>query len=548
MSSKTRQTSKVFVFLLQTTLCAAYAAGQRPCEQLTKLKLGKATVTEATIVPAGAFKFPAPTTIVAPSVDLGAYCRIEGVARPTSDSEIKFEVWMPVNGWNGKYVQVGNGGFAGRIPTVAMTAPLARGYATAGTDDGHTGPERPDASWALGHPEKVIDFGYRAVHQTALQTKAIIRAFYGKNPAREYFDGCSDGGREALMEAQRFPKDFDGIIVGAPANYWTHHFAGFIWNEKALLDNPASTIPVSKLAIVQRAALAACNSLDGVKDGLIEDPRQCHFDPATIQCQGTDGGDCLSAPQVEALKKIYAGPTNPRTGDVIFPGYVAGDEAPLWNWPFWIVGLTSPHESVQALFGNAFFSDMVFENPKWDFYTFDFDKDVATADQKMGPILNSNDPNLKPFKAHGGKLIQYHGWSDAAIAPLNSINYYDRVAAAVGGKNHKNSLATLGDFYRLFMAPGVGHCGGGSGPGDFGDLALGTRLQPHDPDHDVLNALEQWVEDGKAPDKLIATKYSEKKIVMTRPLCPYPQIAQYKGSGDSNDATNFACVGPKETQ
>ncbi len=537
-----------FPLLILTTLWVENAGAQQPCEHLTKLKLEQATITSSAVVPAGAFKFPAPTTIAAPSVDLGAYCRVEGVARPTSDSEIKFEVWMPVSGWNGKYLQVGNGGFAGHIPAVAMTSPLERGYATAGTDDGHTGPEKPDASWALGHPEKVVDFGYRAVHQTTLQAKTVIRAFYGKKPARAYFDGCSDGGREALMEAQRFPKDFDGIVVGAPANYWTHHFAGFIWDEKALLDDPASAIPVNKLPIVQRAALVACDTLDGAKDGLIEDPPRCQFDPATIQCQGASDVDCLSAPQVEALKKIYAGPRNPRTGEVVFPGYVPGDEAPLWNWPFWIIGLTSARDSAQALFGNAFFGEMVFENPKWDFHNFDFDKDVALADERMGPILNSNDPNLKPFKAHDGKLIQYHGWSDAAIAPQNSINYYERVAAAVG-RGGQDSLATLGDFYRLFMAPGVGHCGGGSGPGDFGDLALGSRLQPHDPDHDVLSALEQWVENGKAPEKIIATKYegagSKRNVVMTRPLCPYPQIAHYKGMGDTNDAANFACIAPK---
>lgn len=538
----------LLAILIFPTLWPAFAAAQQPCERLTQLKLDKTTVTSTAVVPAGAFKFPAPTNIVAPSLDLSAYCRVEAVARPTSDSEIKFEVWMPVTGWNGKYLQMGNGGFAGKIPTVAMTSPLHRGYATAGTDDGHTVTVHTDASWALGHREKIIDFGYRAIHLTAVHTKAILRAFYGRDPARAYFEGCSDGGREALMEAQRYPKDFEGIIVGAPANDWTRLMSGFVWNEKALQEDPASWIPLKKLAAVQRAALAACDSLDGVKDGLIEDPRACHFDPHTILCQGSDTAECLTAPQVEALKNIYDGLKNPRTGELLFPGYVAGDEATLWDWPFWIVGFTAASEAAQPQFANQFFSNMMFDNPKWDFHTFDFDKDVTLTDKKMGPILNSNDPNLKPFQAHGGKLIQYHGWSDAAIAPLNSINYYERVAAAMGGGN-RDSFATLGGFYRLFMVPGMGHCGGGSGPGDFGDLALGSRLQPHDPDHDVLSALEQWVEGGKAPDKLIATKYnSAKGIIMTRPLCPYPQIAHYQSSGDTNDAANFECRTSKKTE
>jgi feruloyl esterase len=231
-----------------------------------------------------------------------AFCRVAGVAKPTSDSEIKFELWLPASGWNGEFEQVGNGGFAGTIPLAAMAEPLLRGYATAGTDDGHVG--GTDVSWAIGHPEKVIDFGYRAVHETSVQAKTILREFYGKDPKRSYFVGCSDGGREALMEAQRFPADFYGIVAGAPANFWTHlNFKG-LWDERALLDDPASYIPPSKLPALQNAAIAACDTLDGVKDGLIQNPKLCHFDPAEIQCKGADGPDCLTAPQVEAAKKI----------------------------------------------------------------------------------------------------------------------------------------------------------------------------------------------------------------------------------------------------
>ena len=285
-------------------------SAQQPCEKLAGLKLSHTAIASAALVAEG----PLPGATApgnAPAIIVPARCVVKAVAKPTSDSEIKFEVWLPAAGWNGKYQQVGNGGWAGTIPAAAMVEPLRRGYATAGTDDGHEG--GAGASWAVGHPEKLIDFGYRAVHETSVQAQAIIRAFYGKDPSYSYFVGCSDGGREALMEAQRYPEDFAGIIAGSPANFWSHLFTGFIWNEQALLKDPASSIPPGKLPAIQKAALAACDSLDGVQDGLIEDPRTCHFDPQVMLCKGADSQDCLTAPQILALKKIYAGPTSPRT-------------------------------------------------------------------------------------------------------------------------------------------------------------------------------------------------------------------------------------------
>jgi len=521
-----------------TALVAGPAAAQKSCQSLTSLTLANTTITSATSVAAGAYKPPAGPGVPAPNEPLPAFCRVAGISRPTSDSEIKFEVWLPVAGWNGKYEQVGNGGYAGTIPLFSMAEPLLRGYATAGTDDGHTG--GTDVRWAIGHPEKVADFGYRAVHETSFAAKKIVEAFYAKSLARSYFVGCSDGGREALMEAQRYPDDFSGIVAGSPANNWTRLQAGGVWNERALKDAPGSEVPPAKLAVLQNAVLAACDAIDGVKDGIIANPRRCHFDPGVIQCRDGDGPQCLTAPQVVAVRKIYSGPKNPRTGETIFPGFSPGAEALPQNWRIWITGNTPGALTIGAFFGNAFFADMVFEDPPWDYRTFDFDKDMKTADDKLGPVVNSIDPDLSKFKARGGKLIQYHGWSDAAIPALSSVNYFENVQSVMGKTNREKDLGATGDFYRLFMVAGMSHCAGGVGATSFGNAPLAQ----HDPEHDVVAALDRWVEQGTAPDRIIATGFEgdpAKGVVMTRPLCPYPEEAVYKGSGDTNSAANFSC-------
>lgn len=527
--------------VLRLSLAAAAALfpapvlAQTACGNLTHVSLSNASVTSATLVPAGPFKAPAVPGQPPVSFELPAYCRVAGVARPTNDSEIKFEVWLPASGWNGKFEQVGNGGFAGTIPLFAMASPLLRGYATAGTDDGHAGGQ--DVSWAIGHPEKVIDFGYRAVHETSVQAKAIMRAFYGKDPARSYFVGCSDGGREGLMEAQRFPSDFVGIVAGAPANYWTTlQFRG-LWDERALSDDPASFIPPRKLPALRNAALAACDTLDGVKDGLIENPKMCHFEPGVTLCKGDDSPDCLTAPQVEAARKIYAPLKNPRTGEFIAPGFSPGTEAEPANWQTWITGSAPGQLTVGSSFANAFFSYMVFENPKLDIRTVNFDSDVKKTNDKLAAILNSTDPNLRAFRQRGGKLIQYHGWGDAAIPPQGSVDYFESVQAAMG---HTRK------FYRLFMVPAMSHCGGGMGANAFGNL---VALPNADAEHDVVLALDRWIESGKPPDRIIATRFRNndpaKGVEMTRPLCPYPQQATYRGAGDIHDAASFVCRVPK---
>jgi len=531
----------VFSFLLSflaIVLFPGRLAAQQSCESLASLTLANATVTYAKSVPTASFKPPAGPGQPAPNFDLPAFCRVAGIARPTADSEIKFEVWLPAAGWNGKFLQVGNGGFAGTIPLANMALPLLRGYATAGTDDGHAA--SLDNAWAIGHPEKVADFGYRAVHETSVQAKAIVRAFYGMDLARSYFVGCSDGGREGLMEAQRFPEDFIGIVAGDPVNAWTHlQFAG-VWNERALNDDPASYIPPSKLPVLQNAAVAACDLLDGVKDGLIENPARCHFDPAVTQCKDADAPNCLTAPQVEAARKIYSGARNPRTGAPIFPGYSMGAEAVPANWPLWITGSGPGRLPIGSLFANSFFAAMIFENLKWDFHTLNFDSDVKKADDKVAAVLDSINPNMGPFKARGGKLIQYHGWADAAMAPQSSVDYYESVLAKMGKKTP--------DFYRLFMVPGMSHCGGGLGANVFGN---GVSVAQPDATSDVVMALDRWVDKGVAPDRIIATGFvggnPAKGVAMTRPLCPYPKEAHYKGTGDTNDAGNFVCQAPAKS-
>lgn len=522
------------VFITQS-LC-----GQQPCEKLAELKLPHSTITSALSTPAGQVA----ATFGGAPIQTPARCVVKGIARPTSDSEIKFEVWLPTAGWNGRYQQLGNGGWAGGIPTQPLAVSVQRGYAAAGTDDGHESTGAAGASWAIGHPEKLIDFGYRALHETNQQAKAIISAFYGKDAARSYFFGCSDGGREALMEAQRYPEDFDGIIAGAPAYDWSHHFTGFIWNEQALLKDAASAIPPTKLPMIQAAALAVCDGNDGVKDGLVEDPRTCRFDPSVLTCKGADAPECLTAPQVAALKKIYEGPKNPRTGKQIYPGYPPSVEGVPGAWSPWII-TNPPDKAIQFAFGNSYYGHAVFETQSWDFRELNFDSDVQYGDDKAGHIINANNPDLRSFRAHGGKLIQYHGWADAAIAPVSSIDYYEKVTAFLNRYPDARvaSRRPVNEFYRLFMVPGMSHCAGGIGPNKFGN-----GLPAGDAEHDVVVALEQWVEKGVAPDKIIGTGtvVGQTSKTLTRPLCPYPQVAQYNGTGDPNSAASFTCAAPKQ--
>jgi feruloyl esterase len=483
------------------------------CESLTSLKLPNTTIAVASSVTAGAFTPAKPPGLPIPASyqNLPAFCRVAATVKATTDSDIKFEVWMPLSGWNGKFVGVGNGGYSGEIWYWSMAAPLASGYATASTDTGHEGGVM-DASFALGHPEKLADFGWRAVHEMTEKAKAIIAAFYDTPARLAYWDGCSTGGRQGLMEAQRFPADYDGIAAGAPANYMTRLSSWTVWVAQAMRKEPGSFIPPAKLPILHNAVLAACDARDGVKDGIVEDPARCQFDPRVVECKGEDGPNCLTAAQVDAVRKVYSGPVNPRTKEVVYPGMALGGELG------WATGVGAVTPEPMAL-ATGIFKFVVFKDPNWDYKTYDFDRDTALSDKVDGGTVNAIDPNLAAFFNRGGKLLQYHGWADPGISPVNSINYYKAVAAKLGG------VSTLQDKYRLFMLPGMDHCRGGEGPDTF----------------DALGAMDQWVDHKKAPDRIVASRVRGGKTDRTRPLCPYPQVAIYNGSGSTDDAASFTC-------
>jgi len=510
------------------------------CTNLAKLALPNTKITLAEQVEAGKYPPPLRSRLTSEAQiyqQLPAFCRVVAEAAPSADSDIKMEVWMPASGWNGKFRGQGNGGFAGEIDYTSLALAVSQGYASGGTDTGHEG-SGTDASWALGHPEKVIDYGYRGVHEMTQKSKSIVEAYYKSAPKHSYFASCSDGGREALMEAQRFPADYDGILAGAPAYDWTHLLTNAAHNAQVLLLNSASYIPATKLPAIDAAVVAACDASDGVSDGILNDPRQCHFDPAPLLCKGAETDKCLTSAQVTALKELYAG-AHDATGKQIFPGYVPGAENGPGGWAPWITGL-APRMSLMFAFGNGYFSDIVYAKHDWDYKTFNADDGLKLATAKTAQALNATDPNLKPFAKRGGKLILYHGWNDPAISALSTIDYYKNVTHTVGEQNTES-------FVRLYMVPGMQHCSGGPGPDSFGQFGWRPGMMgPDDAQHDMYKALEQWVESGTAPDRIIAAKYAgegaARKETMTRPLCTYPQVAKYKGSGETTDAANFTCV------
>ena len=491
-------------------LIAAAPVFAASCEELKLLTIPDVTITAAVSFAAGGYAPPVQAganTAQAPSyTDLPAFCRVTAELKPSTDSDILMEVWMPVENWNGKLEGNGNGGWTGSINPATLAAGLRRNYATAMSDTGHEG---GSGNFALTHPEKLTDFAYRSTHAMTVNSKVIVKAFYGKEPGLSYFVGCSAGGKQGLTEAQLFPTDYNGIIAGAPANNWTHMMAQIIWAAQAVHKNETDFIGPEKLPALHNAAIEACDAKDGVKDGVIDDPTKCKFDPKEILCKGkTDGSWCLTAPQVEAARKIYSPLRNPRTKEEIYPGFEPGSEL---NWAQYVAGPTPTN------FATDLFKYVVFKDPTWDYKTLNFDSDIALADKIDKGANNATDPNLNDFFGHGGKLIQYHGWADQLIAPENSPNYYMSVLKAVGAK--------ADDAYRLFMVPGMNHCQGGEGATDF----------------DMLTALEQWVEQGQAPDRVMASHATKGKVDRTRPLCPYPQSAVYNGKGSTDDAQNFTC-------
>ena len=490
---------------------ALLAAQSDACGQLLALSLPNTAITGTEAVGAGAFTPPSGGRAPSPAqmrvyAELPAFCRVSATLTPSDDSDVKVEVWLPSEGWNGKYQAVGNGAFTGSIRHGSMAAALARGYASSSTDTGHVG---NTASFGLGHPEKVIDFGYRSVHEMTVLAKEIIAAHYGEGPRYAYWNGCSAGGRQAMKEAQRYPEDFDGIIAGAPGLDWTGRAGGSLRVAKPLEADEAMRLSAEERQLVHDAVLSACDADDGVTDGVVGDPERCDFDPAVLECEGNGGEGCLSAAQVRSVRMLYASPDNSKTGRPI-TGLLPGSEL---GWTD--LGWTRSARDT----GLEQFRYLTFADPEWTVDRFNFETDIVLAEERDNDTLNALDPNLKPFFDRGGKLLSYHGWSDPQISPANVTQYYRRVVEAIGSRD------AIHDSYRLFMAPGMGHCGGGNGPSRF----------------DMVSVLEAWVENGEAPDQIIASRVRDGEVDRTRPLCPYPEQAVYTGSGSTDDAANFVC-------
>jgi len=528
------------------------ATAATPCEKLSTLNIANATITSATVVPEGpppprggggrgggagrggaapavtgqlgdvltvpAAGAPALPPVAAgqrggggrgggaaaapaqPPANIPEHCRVVMVLKPTTDSIINMELWLPTKNWNGKFMGVGNGGFAGSIQGLGTDMPQAirLGYATAGTDTGH---QDQGGAWAIGHPEKMIDFAYRSTHEMTLKAKQLVKAFYDQTAKYSYFKGCSTGGRMAVMEAQRYPDDYDGIIAGSLANRHIHMWTSGFARSIDLSRHPEKALPAEKATLVNQLVTKTCDTL---KEGFLNNPRQCHVDFSTLLCTaGKDDATCLTAPQLQTVETYYGGLKNSK-GDLIFSGQALGNAI-------------GAQRSTNQAPGNTFdLMRIAYNDPNVDWHNFDLDKDMKFLDEKIG-YVDAVNPNLSKFRSSGGKLLITHGWSDTTITPETTVWYYESVLDKMG-KNQS-------DWMRLFMVPGMGHCGGGPGVNTF----------------DSIGALEKWVEKGIAPDTMMGKNNAG---TLTRPLCPYPQAAEYKGSGDLNDAANWACKAP----
>jgi feruloyl esterase len=525
--------------LLQLSIAVAATAtlgyAQSACDQVKALALPNVTFTTIESIAAGPYRAPAQNADgggvapgragaarggapaaagrggagrgpAAPPLILPAYCRVAATLKPSADSDIRMEVWLPEN-WNGKIEMVGNGGWAGVISYAAMAAAVKEGYASTSTDTGHEG---GNGMFALGHPEKIVDFGYRAVHDTLVTAKAVSASYYGKGPKYSYWNGCSTGGRQALVEVTRYPEDFDGVVAGAPANPHLHLHASSVERSMEEMKLPKdAALSTAKIETLHKAVMAQCDARDGVKDGLIGDPLKCKFDPSVLLCKGADSDACLTAPQVELAKVVYAD-VKTKKGETIWTGFEPGGElqyASMRNIP------AQPGGGLDSI------RILGYQNADWDWRMFDLDRDVAMADEKAG-FIDAHTYDLSPFKAHGGKLLLYHGWADQAIPPGNTINFYKGVLAKMGAKQD--------DWMKLYMVPGMMHCQGGDGPDQFNKMAV----------------VERWREAGTAPKEIVASHVSGGQVDRTRPLCAYPQVAVYKGAGSTNDASSFTCKLP----
>jgi hypothetical protein len=530
---------KKWIVLLGILLCAApltfaEADAKQSCTDLKKLVLDHTEIVAATPIDAGALVLPEQKPDPMFNA-LPAFCRVVAVAHPSADSNIKIEVWLPLAGWNGKFVGQGNGGFAGSIYYHQLAVAVRSGFASGATDAGHTG-EATDSSWALGHPEKIIDFGNRAVHTMTATSMAVVQAFYAKNPQHTYFTSCSDGGREALMEAQRFPNDYEGVLAGAPAYNWTNLVTRAAELTRKLLLNDSSYLPASKVPAINKAVLAVCHSNE--PGAFLADPRTCHFSPETLVCKGAETDDCLTPAQAKTVHDLYSD-SHTSDGKLMYRGLLPGGELGGNGWPGWITGNERGKSAGQA-YAQGFFANLVYSKADWKLSDFSLDRDLQAAKEKTAVQLDAINPDLSAFKARGGRLILYHGWNDPAISPLGTIDYYNSVVDRMGS-------AQTTSFVRLFLVPGMQHCAGGPGPTDIGQGGASFNPAMDDATHNITTALEQWVEKGIAPEQVIGTggaqaTGSEKGATFSEPVCAYPKAAHYRGSGDAANAASYACI------
>ncbi len=490
-------------------LAAAGTAHATTCESLAKLALPQATITTAQAVAAGDYHLP-PGRPEPSGMNLAglvqtpanpAFCRVAATLKPSADSDIHIEVWLPAR-WNGKFLGVGNFGWGGSMMYGGMLTGLSQGYVVASTDTGHSD---GNGKFALGHPQKIIDYAYRATHDMTVDAKRIIRALYGKPAAQAYMIGCSLGGLETLVEASRYPEDYDGLVVGAPPNSLVDFNAAQLWPGYLVAQNPTRMIPEAKYAVIHAAVLKACAGPVGQAQGFVDNPDTCRFDPASLECATVDGPDCLTAPQVELMRQIYAGPADPGSGRTIFPGPARGSELELYTF-------ASGQPFANAL---DLFRYVAFQDAQWDYTSMDWSRDVATADAKIGRLFHVK-PDLTPFLRRGGKILFYIGYNDYHN-PAELAGYVTEVA-------HKAGPA-YGSQVRLFTIPGMNHCAGGSGCDTF----------------DKLGTIDAWVSRGQTLDRVIAARIDNGTVVRTRPLCAWPKVATYKGQGDMGDAANFTC-------
>ena len=501
----------VVVVIGWSLIGAAPSAAATACEALSTLTIPAGTVTGVGVVARGTF-VPTSLAPAAPVPPIYArvpdFCRAMLTLKPSSDSDVKVEVWLPASGWNGKLQAVGNGGFAGVLPYAAMARAVLDGYATAGTDTGHVG---NNAEFAVGHPEKLVDFGYRAIHEMAVAAKRVIDAHYGRAPQFSYFNGCSQGGRQGITSAQRYPADFDGIVAGAAAWDQIRSHAARLALNLTMNRSPEAVIPPSKYPMIHEHVLKACDGKDGVVDGVLEDPTSCTVDFSELACKGADSASCLTPAQITSARAITTPLTRPGSNEPIFPGYLTPGSELEWD----VLGGPQPLRLSQTAVANIVYGDKA-----WSPRAFNLATELDRVDASDQGVMKSNDPNLAPFFNRGGKLLMWHGWADPQVPPQLSTIYYTNVLKTVG-PSAEQSIA-------LFMMPGVYHCAGGPGPDNF----------------DRMGAIAAWVEGGHKPTRLTASRLSSGVVDRTRPLCPYGQVAVYSGTGSTDDAANFACQAP----